>query len=158
VKPRVPAPNPEYLKFLAPFEEQIRELALATRAFVLTEAPDSTELIYDAYNALATGYSFTGRPSDAFIHIAVYAHWVNLGFNRGSELDDPRGMLQGSGRWIRHIRIADPGDLDQPTVRAFVKAAVAHAVRPDLPVGKIPSKSVVRAVYPKRRRPLVPPR
>jgi hypothetical protein len=158
VKPRVPPPNPEYLKFLAPFEERIRELALATRAFVLTEAPEATELIYDAYNAVATGYSFTARPSDAFIHIAVYAHWVNLGFNRGSELDDPRGMLQGSGRWIRHIRVADPGDLDQPTVRAFVKAAVAHAVRPDLPIGKRPSKSVVRAVYPKRRRPLVPRR
>jgi hypothetical protein len=150
VKPRVPPPNPEYLKFLSPFEDRVRELALATRALVLTAAPESTELIYDAYNAVATGYSFTGRPSDAFIHIAVYAHWVNLGFNRGSELDDPQGALQGSGRSIRHIRIADPRDLEQPTVRAFVKAAVASAARPD---AQVASKSVVRAVYPKRRRP-----
>ena len=159
MKLRVPAPNPEYLKFLSPFETRIRELALTTRELVLVEAPNSTELIYDAYNAVATGYSFTGRPSDAFIHIAVYARWVNLGFNRGSEIDDPQGSLQGSGRWIRHIRIADPGDLEKPTVRAFVKAAVARAVRPDPPVGNRPtSKSTVRAVYPKRRRPLVPPR
>jgi hypothetical protein len=124
------------------------------------EAPDSAELIYDAYNAVATGYSFTGRPSDAFIHIAVYAHWVNLGFNRGSELKDPQGVLQGSGRWIRHIRVADLQDLEKPTVRALVKAAVARAVRPDPHAGKRPtkSKSVVRAVYPKRRRPLIPPR
>jgi hypothetical protein len=158
VKPRVPPPNPQYLKFLSPFETRIRDLALETRALVLVEAPESTELIYDAYNAVATGYSFTGRPSDAFIHIAVYAHWVNLGFNRGSELEDQQGALRGSGRWIRHIRIADPRDLQQPTVRAFVKAAVAHAVRPDLPAAKRTSKSVVRAVYPKRRRPLIPPR
>ena len=155
--PRVPPPNPEYLKFLLPFDLRIKELALATRALVFVEAPDSTELIYDAYNAVATGFSFTGRPSDAFIHVAVYAHWVNLGFNRGSELEDPQGVLQGSGRSIRHIRIADPRDLEKPTVRAFVKAAAARAVHPGPQAGKIP-KSVVRAVYPKRRRPLIPPR
>ena len=159
MKQRVPPPNPEYLKFLSPFENGIKELALATRALVFVEAPDSTELIYDAYNAVATGYSFTGRPSDAFIHIAVYAHWVNLGFNRGSELEDPQGMLQGSGRSIRHIRIAEARDLEKPTVRAFVKAAVARAVHPDPHVGKRPTtKSVVRAIYPKKRRPLIPPR
>ena len=160
MKPRVAPPNPEYLKFLSPFEDRIRDLALETRALVIVEAPDSTELIYDAYNAVATGYSFTGRPSDAFIHIAVYAHWVNLGFNRGSELEDPQGALQGSGRWIRHIRIAELRDLEQPAVRAFVKAAVARAVRPDSQEGKRGStnRSVVRAVYPKRRRPLIPPR
>jgi len=160
MKPRVAPPNPEYLKFLSPFETRIHELALATRALVLVEAPGSTELIYDAYNAVATGYSFTGRPSDTFIHIAVYARWVNLGFNRGSEIDDPQGSLQGSGRWIRHIRIADPRDLEKPTLRAFVKAAVARAVRPDPQVDKRPatSTSVVRAVYPRRRRPLIPTR
>jgi hypothetical protein len=160
MKPRVPPPNREYLKFLSPFEIRIRDLALATRALVLVEAPDSTELIYDAYNAVATGYSFTGRPSDAFIHIAVYAHWVNLGFNRGSELEDSQGVLQGSGRLIRHIRIAELRDLEKPVVRAFVKAAAARAVRSDPHVGNKPrtSKSVVRAVYPKRRRPLIPPR
>jgi hypothetical protein len=160
MKPRVASPNPEYLKFLLPFETRIRDLALATRALVLVEAPDSTELIYDAYNAVATGYSFTERPSDAFIHIAVYANWVNLGFNRGSELEDPQGVLQGSGRWIRHIRIAEPPDLEKPLVRAFVKAAVARAERPESQMGKrrTTPQSVVRAVYPKRRRPLIPPR
>src|SRR6266568_7905772 len=118
MKVRVRPPTAEYLEFLAPFERRVIDLALAARALVLEEAPDACELIYDAYNAVATGYSFTGRPSDSFVHIAVYARWVNLGFNRGSELDDPAGMLQGSGRWIRHIRISGPDDLDNPAIRA----------------------------------------
>jgi len=42
-------------------------------------------------------------------------------------------------------------DLEKPSVRAFVKAAVARAQRPDAPVGQ--SKSVVRAIYAKKRRP-----
>jgi hypothetical protein len=127
-------------------------LALATRKLVLEEAPDSTELIYDAYNAVATGYGFTGRPSECFIHIAVYAKWVNLGFHRGSELPDPKGILQGTGRLIRHIRIAKPEDLAAPAVRAFVKQAIARAKRPATDAPKV--KSVVRAVYARKRRPL----
>src|SRR5439155_19545269 len=114
MKVRVRPPTAEYLEFLAPFERRVIDLALAARALVLEEAPDAVELLYDAYNAVAAGYSFTGRPSDAFIHIAAYAKWVNLGFHRGSELDDPHGLLQGSGRWIRHIRIAAPADADRP--------------------------------------------
>jgi hypothetical protein len=152
---RVPPPSPEYLQFLSPFAPGIVELALATRRLVLEEAPGAVELIYDAYNAVVSGYSFTGRPSDAFIHIPVYANWVNLGFHRGSELDDPARVLQGSGRWVRHIRIAQPADLDRPVVRAFVQAAVARAKRPDAASAKSVKKgqSVVRAIYPKRRRP-----
>src|SRR5437016_4782219 len=152
-RPPVPPPSPEYLKFLAAFEKHIPGLALRARALVLEEAPDAVELLYDAYNAVAAGYSFTGRPSDAFIHIAAYAKWVNLGFHRGSELDDPHGLLQGSGRWIRHIRIATPADADRPELRAFVRAAVARAKRPDKRM-EAANKSVVRAVYAKRRRPI----
>ena len=111
---RVSPPNPEYLRFLSAYEPRITEIALAVRKLVFEEAPGATELIYDAYNAVAAGYSFTGRPSDAFIHIAAYAGWVNLGFNRGSQLSDPRGLLQGSGRWVRHLRISTPADLEEP--------------------------------------------
>ena len=141
----------EYLGFLAPFESRITELALATRKLVLEEAPDSTELIYDAYNAVATGYGFTGRPSECFIHIAVYAEWVNLGFHRGSELPDPKGVLRGTGKLIRHIRIAELEDLAEPAVRAFVKQAIARAKRPATDAPKV--RSVVRAIYARRRRP-----
>lgn len=145
-------PSREYLEFLSPYEPRIQKLALATRAMVLEEAPGAIELIYDAYSAVASGYSFTGRPSDAFIHVAVYAKWVNLGFNQGSLLEDPGKVLVGSGQWIRHIRISEPADLERPVIRAFVRMAVARADRPEGKT-KSKSKSVVRAIYPKRRRP-----
>ncbi len=119
---------------------------------MLEEAPLASELIYDAYNAVATGFGFTGRPSECFIHIAVYAKWVNLGFHRGSELEDPQGLLQGTGRLVRHIRIADLADLENPQTRAFVRQAIARAKRPD-GVNEKPAKSVVRAIYPRKRRP-----
>jgi hypothetical protein len=155
MRPRIPPPSPEYIQFLLPYDPRIRALALATRALALAEAPRAMELIYDAYNAVATGYSFTGRPSEAFIHIAVYTGWVNLGFHRGVELEEPRKLLQGTGRWIRHIRIAEAGDLKKPGVRALVRTAVAKAKRPAPKEGEseLRGGSVVRAIYAKRRRP-----
>jgi hypothetical protein len=152
MKPRVRPPEPEYLRFLSAFEPRITALALAVRSLVLEEAGDCTELIYDAYNAVSAGYSYTGRPSDAFVHIAAYARWVNLGFNFGAALDDPQGILKGAGRWIRHIRISEPADLLDPAVRAFVRAAAAEAA-PRPVSGEAKGKSVVRAVFKKTRRP-----
>jgi hypothetical protein len=98
----MPAPRREYLEFLSAYEPGITALALAVRAVVLTEAPDAVELLYDAYSAVSAGYSFTGRPSDAFIHIAAYAQWVNLGFNQGADLDDPDGTFE-----LRASRISE---------------------------------------------------
>lgn len=151
MKPVLP-PRREYLEFLSAYEPGITALALAVRELVLTEAPDAVELLYDAYSAVSAGYSFTGRPSDAFIHIAAYAGWVNLGFNHGAGLDDPDGKLQGTGRQVRHIRIASVADTRKQVVRAFVKAAIRQAPRAE---GKTAAAgtSVVRAIYAKRRRP-----
>jgi|SRR5579872_2460551 len=150
MKRPVRPPLPEHLKFLAVFGPRITELALAVRRVVLEEAPDSSELVYDAYNAVASGYSFTGRPSDAFIHVAVYANWVNLGFNRGSALEDPDGILQGDCKSVRHVRITGPEDLKQAALRKLVRSAIRAAEHPE---GKVAPVSIVRAVYPKRRRP-----
>ena len=147
----IPPPNPDHLKFLSAYGPKITALALAVRELVLEEASGASELIYDAYDAVASGYSFTGRPGDACLHIAVYAKWVNLGFNDGASLPDPKGLLQGTGNRIRHIRIATAEDLARPFVRRFVKTAVKRAIRPDQPA---PTNTIVRAVYPKRRRPL----
>ena len=148
-KPAAP-PLPEHVAFLAPYGPRITELVLATRALVLEEAPDATELVYDAYSAVTAGYSFTGRPSDAFCYVAAYETWVNLGFHFGAKLPDPEGLLQGTGRWARHVRIAGMEDVKNPAVRRLLKAAVAEAEKPER--GEPKGGSVVRAVYPKKRR------
>src|SRR5581483_6281570 len=114
-------PHPDHVRFLQAYESRIVDLALATRALVLEEAPDSVELIYDAYSAVSAGYSFTGRPSDTFVYVAAYARRVNLGFYWGALMKDPKALLQGAGKQSRHLPIESMDDLDKPHVRAFVK-------------------------------------
>src|ERR1700722_18085746 len=90
-------PIPELLQFLSPYDASIQKLALDVRAYVLTIEPQATETIYDAYNAVAVGYSFTGRLKECYCHVAVYPKHVNLGLNRGADLDDPKKILLGAG-------------------------------------------------------------
>lgn len=127
---RTRSPDPEYLKLLLPYSEGIRKLALAARKLVLEEAPEASEFVYEVYT-IADHFTFTERPGDAFAFTTAHANWVNLGFNFGSLLPDPDGLLLGEGKLIRHIRIAGEADLDAPGVRDLVKAAIAQAERPE---------------------------
>ncbi len=91
---------------------------------MLREAPEAVESIYDAYNAVAIGFSFTGRLKDGFIHIATYSRHVNLGFNHGASLPDPEGVLRGTGTSVRHIRIEKGEDSKREFLGEYIRAAI----------------------------------
>lgn len=152
-------PPPALIKFLSPYDRAIQKLALSVRSLVLEEMAPCHENIYDAYSAVAIGYGPTDRLSDGIFHIAVYAKGVNLGFNHGATLDDPMGILQGTGKRIRHISIKTPADLARPEVRAYVRRARKIALDDARKLGETAPKvegvvSTVKAIYPNKRRPV----
>ena len=141
--------DPQYLKLLLFYSKAVQELALAARKLILEEAPEASEFVYEVYT-IADHFTFTERPSDAFIFTTTHAHWVNLGFNFGSLLTDPEGLLRGDGKLIRHIRIAQATDLDAPAVRELIRSAIAQAERPQGKAGK--PRTVVRTAQSSRKR------
>jgi hypothetical protein len=159
-RPRITTPR-ELTKFLKPYDPAVQDLALKLRRLVLDEMGPCYENIYDAYSAVAIGYGFSSRLRDGVCHVAVYSEHVNLGFNFGSALPDPHGMLEGSGKQIRHIKIRNEGDLANPQVASYLRAAckmlIDDARKLGEPPPERPSKviSVVKAVYKNKRRPAV---
>src|SRR3989440_6192948 len=139
-------PPPALIKFLKPYDPEVCDLALKLRALVLEEMAPCHENIYDAYSAVAIGYGTSERLRDGIFHIAVYSKHVNLGFNDGATLDDPKGILQGAGNRIRHITIKALDDLKRPEVRSYVrrarKKAVAEARKLGEPAQKKPKEIV----------------
>lgn len=147
-------------KFLKPYDPAIRDLALQLRALVLEEMAPCYENIYDAYSAVAIGYGASDRLSDGILHIAVYSKHVNLGFNDGATLPDPKGFLQGKGSRIRHITIKTPEDLNKPEIRDYIRRARKKAMADARKLGEAgalkPPKGVVstvKAIYPRKSRP-----
>src|SRR5262245_59500815 len=122
---KVAPPPPRLLELLAARRPEVAPLVLELRDLVLKEAPDAVEFIYSGY-VVGDVFTFT-RPGKAFCHIAAYEKHVNLGFNSGALLDDPHGLLAGTGARIRHIRVASKQDLKLP-LRAYIRAAIEFAV------------------------------
>jgi hypothetical protein len=152
----VRAPLPELLRFLSAYDRRIVQLALALRRVVLTEIPNASESIYDAYSAVTMGFSLTGRLKEGFCHIATYTGHVNLGFDYGADLPDPKKLLQGTGNRVRHITFREESETTQPYVRRFIRTAMTNS-RGLARVNKmpeIPPQSVVKAIYARRRRPV----
>jgi hypothetical protein len=152
-------PPPELVKFLRPYDRTIQDLALKLRELVLGEMGPCFENIYDAYNAVAIGYGFSDRLGDGVFHVAVYPKHVNLGFNHGATLDDPMGILKGTGKRIRHITISTGADLARPEIRAYLRRARQSAIDDECKLGGGRAKSMkgvvstVKVTYPKKRRP-----
>jgi len=155
-----PVPR-ELVKFLKPYDRAIQDLALRLRELVLQEMAPCHENIYDAYSAVAIGYGWSERMRDGVFHVAVYTSHVNLGFNFGASLPDPLGILEGKGNQIRHISISDTVTLERPEIRTYIRRALRVA-RDDArklgetlpaPPGKV--ISVVKAIYAKKRRPVI---
>src|SRR5688500_10112612 len=97
----------DLLKFLGAFPPESREIAVTLREWVWDLYPNCNELIYDNYNFFAFGWSPTERMSDTFCNVAVGARGVIFGFMWGVRLDDPKGLLAGSGNQFRSLRVPE---------------------------------------------------
>ena len=122
------APPKALLEFLQAYDPAVRDLALKVRSVVLDEMAPCHENIYDAYSAVALGYGPTDRLRDGVCHVAVYSGHVNIGFNRGTAMHDPAGILHGSGKWIRHITIKTSADLAQQPIQQYLRRAREYSV------------------------------
>src|SRR6201994_3128322 len=100
----------DLVKFLLPYPDNVKAAALWLRDFVWDLYPETNELIYDNYNALAFGWSPTDKAGDVFCSIAIYSTHLNFGFNRGAEIPDKKNILVGDGSLYRYIRIKNKED------------------------------------------------
>jgi hypothetical protein len=84
--------------------------------------PDAIEQLDQP--AKLIGYGVDRTYKGLICGIALHKAHVNLMFARGTELPDPAGLLAGTGKRARHVKIAHPDDIDPPALRAVLQAAV----------------------------------
>lgn len=51
-------------------------------------------------------------------------HQVHIGFFIGSQLKDPKGLLEGNGKYVRYIKIGDKKEIDSVYTTKLIKAAM----------------------------------
>jgi len=144
----------DLVKFMLPYPDSVKAAALWLREFVWDLYPETNELIYDNYNAVAFGWSPTDKAGDVFCSIAVCSDHVNFGFNRGVDFPDPQKLLIGNGSQYRYLRVRDKSDFPEEYIKQLLEMAYENSLSRLKPVKKpIKGETIVKSISPVKRRP-----
>ena len=111
----------EVTQFLSTYPHEVRNLALQLRKLVLRVVPDAEEKVHRPWKTIA--YGLRGK----FCAISPHQSWVNLQFHGGSGLDDPDGLLEGTGKSMRHVKVRSERDAKRAALRKLVASAADGA-------------------------------
>jgi hypothetical protein len=110
---------------LSDIDPAMGDLARGTKALISQIMPEVVEVVWE--NQRIAGYGVGPKKmSEQFCYIAVFKKHINLGFYYGADLNDPSGLLQGTGKSLRHIKISDPAQLQDPALVRLVEASSMH--------------------------------
>ena len=95
-----------------------------------TTAQRLRDLVHEAVDACEEDLKW-GKPSfingKPFAYIAAHKAHVNLGFYDGAALTDPKGLLEGTGKKMRHVKITDADAIDTEGLTALLRQAAEAA-------------------------------
>ena len=79
---------------------------------------DVRELLHDGHPTACVGDA-------AFGYVNVFTAHVNVGFFNGAVIADPHALLEGTGKFMRHVKLGPGRDVDATALRQLIKTAYA---------------------------------
>ena len=77
---------------------------------------DVRELLHDGHPTACVGDA-------AFAYVNAFTAHVNVGFFRGAELADPTRLLEGTGKYMRHVKLRPEGSVDAAALIELIETA-----------------------------------
>ena len=77
---------------------------------------DVRELLHD-------GHPTACVTDAAFGYVNAFKAHVNVGFFRGAEIADPEGLLEGTGKFMRHVKLRPEREIDATALRKLIATA-----------------------------------
>jgi hypothetical protein len=77
---------------------------------------DVRELLHDGHPTACVGDA-------AFGYVNAFTAHVNVGFFRGAEIADPAGLLEGTGKYMRHVKLGPGRPVDATALRQLIETA-----------------------------------
>lgn len=94
---------------------------LAARWFAVMRdcGADVREILHDGQATACVGEA-------AFAYVAVFKAHVNVGFFLGKELPDRLGLLEGTGRLMRHVKLRADFPVETKALHELIRVAYAE--------------------------------
>jgi hypothetical protein len=102
--------------YLADQPPKNQKIIRALRRFVQRAAPKLEESV-----KWGNGCWLKGKAPVAYVYSDV--DHVQFGFIRGSSLEDPQGLLEGKGQYVRHVKVRKVADIDPRAFGALLRQA-----------------------------------
>ncbi len=77
---------------------------------------DVRELLHDGHPTACVADA-------AFAYVNAFSAHVNVGFFHGAELADPAGLLEGTGKYMRHVKLRPDSDVDAKALTELIDTA-----------------------------------
>lgn len=77
---------------------------------------DVQELLHDGHPTACVGEA-------AFGYVNAFRDHVNVGFFRGAEIDDPAGLLEGTGKRMRHVKLRPEQNINESALTKLIEIA-----------------------------------
>jgi Domain of unknown function (DU1801) len=113
----------EFDTLLADHTPVIAEIARTLRASLIDAFPEAVEQVDFANRLLGVGKTMKVR--DLSFAVAPHTAHVNLQLADGVDLPDPDGLVEGTGKRIRHVKVRSVEAARSPALRAIMDAQVA---------------------------------
>lgn len=103
----------------------LAEICTALRTIITGLHAEAVEIVWKKQNIASYGVG-PKKMTEHYVYIALHKKHVNLGFYHGAVLPDPEGLLTGTGKRLRHIKITDLATATSPTVAQLIRVAITE--------------------------------
>jgi len=105
--------------FLAQYPPEVSDLALAARDFLAKALPGAEETLDESAKLL--GYGYGPGYKGLLCTLLLSKNGIKLAISHGSELPDPKQLMQASGKVHRHVQLRTNNDLKQPGLKRYLR-------------------------------------
>ncbi|MCG8334101.1 MAG: DUF1801 domain-containing protein [Proteobacteria bacterium] len=77
---------------------------------------DIREILHDGHPTVCVADA-------AFAYVNVFKTHVNVGFFHGNQLPDPKGLLEGTGKFMRHVKLRPEATTDREALKKLIEDA-----------------------------------
>ena len=117
----------QFEKAIQSFSEEVKEIARQARNLIYEVLPEVVEVVWIKQKNIGYGTGIK-KKTEHFCWLIPATNHVNLGFNYGSELPDPKNILEGTGKLFRHFKLKYILDLSNQELIEILKFSTTYKV------------------------------
>ncbi len=104
---------------------ELSPICTALRNAIFSLHQDCVEIIWKNQRIASYGVG-PKKMSEHYAYIAPHKQHVNLGFYHGTSVPDPDGLLAGTGKRLRHVKIRSITEASSTPIKKLIAEAIAQ--------------------------------